>query len=182
MDPRVKRVSELPGGFVVFYSEYCHRYYATHHQKGNAFRFLWKTGELAAGTSTNPSSDIDDDPGWFKSVEEVEEAARLYAARNAPPEKKMPPRTLKQLADECLQIQDACNVVGLSKGYARAIQDLVEELRRKGLPNDTEAVSKHPINRWWLDKLCSLSGIGTDWSSSPAFLEVTALSNQEDDK
>ena len=41
-------------------------------------------------------------------------------------------RTIKELAREALDIQNACNPLGLSKGYARALQELREALEAEG--------------------------------------------------
>lgn len=66
-------------------------------------------------------------------------------------------RSVKELAQEALEIQNACNPLGLSKGYARALQELRWALEVEGKPNDTDAISFHAINRLWLDKLCDLA-------------------------
>lgn len=66
-------------------------------------------------------------------------------------------RSVKELAQEAIQIQDACNPLGLSKGYAKALQELRWALEVEGEENDTDAIRLHPINRLWLDKLCDLA-------------------------
>lgn len=66
-------------------------------------------------------------------------------------------RTVKELAQEAIDIQNACNPLGLSKGYARALQELRWALEVEGKENDTDAIKLHPINRLWLDKLCDLA-------------------------
>lgn len=76
-------------------------------------------------------------------------------------------RTVKELAKEALDIQDGCNPLGLSKGYARALQDLRYALTAEGLESGTDVMRYHPINRLWLDKLCDLARYqrsGTDFS------------------
>lgn len=66
-------------------------------------------------------------------------------------------RSVKQLAQEALEIQNACNPLGLSKGYAQALSELRCALEVEGKENDTDAIRLHPINRLWLDKLCDLA-------------------------
>lgn len=68
--------------------------------------------------------------------------------------------TLKQLAHEALDVQDACNALGVSKGYARALQQLRECLTALGQPDDTMAVREHAINRMWASKIQDLAGMG----------------------
>lgn len=66
-------------------------------------------------------------------------------------------RSVKELAQEVLDIQNGCNPLGLSKGYARALQELMWALEVEGKKNDTDAIRCHAINRLWLDKLCDLA-------------------------
>ena len=63
-------------------------------------------------------------------------------------------RTMQQLAEESLAVQDACNLSGLVHAFSRAVHDLWE-LR----PPDqgTDWVNRHPIVRAWVSKLTSLS-------------------------
>lgn len=70
------------------------------------------------------------------------------------------PRTLKELAQEALDIQNACNPLGLSKGYAVSLQELHDRLSLNGLPNDTQAMRDHPINKLWASKLHDLASLG----------------------
>jgi len=66
-------------------------------------------------------------------------------------------RTLRQLAQEALDVQNACNPLGLSRSYAEALSDLFENRR---LPASTGDVCSHPINRLWASKLHDLAGMG----------------------
>jgi hypothetical protein len=70
------------------------------------------------------------------------------------------PRTLKQLAEEAVAIQDACNPLGLTKGFAQATQELADSLRASNQPSDTRAICQHPIFRLWASKLHDLAGMG----------------------
>jgi hypothetical protein len=69
-------------------------------------------------------------------------------------------RTLKQLAQEALDIQDACNPIGLSNGIGRAMSDLMDLLRKTNQRNDTAVICSHPIFVLWASKLHSLAGLG----------------------
>lgn len=62
-------------------------------------------------------------------------------------------KTLKELAQESLDCQDACNLCGLAQAFARAMRDLGDHT------NGTDARNQHPITRVWLDKMNSLAGI-----------------------
>lgn len=66
--------------------------------------------------------------------------------------------TLKQLAQEAIRVQDACNLSGVAHGFSRAITALRFALKTEGQPCDTEAVNKHPICIMWVDKLSHLTG------------------------
>jgi hypothetical protein len=70
-------------------------------------------------------------------------------------------RTIAQLAEEAIAIQNACNPLGLSKSYATSLQELADNLRQQGLPSDTKAICNHPINRLWVSKLHDLAGMGS---------------------
>jgi len=62
------------------------------------------------------------------------------------------PRTLKELAKEALDVQDACNLSGVAHGFARAMTDLGEHT------NGTDARNKHPVAVLWADKIAHLTG------------------------
>jgi hypothetical protein len=62
-------------------------------------------------------------------------------------------RTLKQLAQEALDIQDACNLSGVAYAFGRMMNDLCE------LGLHTEQRNTHPIVTLYLDKMNSLNGI-----------------------
>lgn len=62
-------------------------------------------------------------------------------------------KTIKQLAQEALDCQNACNLCGVAQAFARAMIDLGEHTK------GTDERNQHPITRVWLDKLNSLAGI-----------------------
>lgn len=59
-------------------------------------------------------------------------------------------KTLKQLAQDALDVQNACNLSGVVKGFDRAIADLKSQLGSD--------INHHPIVLLWLDKIASLTG------------------------
>jgi len=61
------------------------------------------------------------------------------------------PRTIEQLAQEALDVQDACNLSGVAHGMARACVDLRDIL-------GAERADEHPIMMLWADKIASLVG------------------------
>jgi hypothetical protein len=88
----------------------------------------------------------------------------LTEGQMARAEREYPMRTLSELAQEALDVQNACNLSGVVHGWSRAISDL-----RKLMPTaDTEAINRHPINKLWADKVADLAGVptivGGDWS------------------
>lgn len=65
--------------------------------------------------------------------------------------------TLKELAQEALYIQDACNLCGLAQRFA----EVMIELNRHPDSTGTDWVNQHCITRLWIDKFVSLSRLGT---------------------
>ena len=57
-------------------------------------------------------------------------------------------KTIKELAKQALEVQDACNLVALAGEFHR----VVLEMQRQGL-----SVREHPVTRCWIDKLASLT-------------------------
>ena len=81
-------------------------------------------------------------------------------------------RTLAQLAQEAIDIQNACNLSGLVHGWSRSISRL-----RKLCPDlDTNGINRHPINFLWADKLADLAGVsGAIMAYSDAMDSCTLL-------
>lgn len=70
-------------------------------------------------------------------------------------------RTLADLAREAIDIQNACNPLGITKGFAEATQELADLMRNSGeYPFSTHAVCLHPVFQLWASKLHDLAGIG----------------------
>lgn len=63
-------------------------------------------------------------------------------------------RGLKELAQEALDVQDACNLSGVVHGWSRSIRRLRALLPGAG----TDALNAHCVNVLWSDKCASLTG------------------------
>lgn len=62
-------------------------------------------------------------------------------------------RTLKDLAKEAIDVQNACNLSGVVLSWGRAI------LRLRAILNaGTQETNEHPINQLWADKVAQLTG------------------------
>lgn len=70
------------------------------------------------------------------------------------------PKTLNQLAQEAIDVQDACNLSGVVHGWHRAMEDLFTILR--GPPHNlgTDSINQHPINQLWASKCHDLARMG----------------------
>ncbi len=82
-------------------------------------------------------------------------------------------KTMKQLAQEALDVQDAVNLSGLVHGWSRSISDL-----RALLPNvGTDAINQHPVNKMWASKVHDLArmGLGDMMELSKAYDACKAL-------
>ena len=69
-------------------------------------------------------------------------------------------KTLKELANDAIQMQDACNGFAIANAYGTMMTDLRETLKELGEPIDTDALRNHPINRLWASKIHDLAGMG----------------------
>lgn len=61
-------------------------------------------------------------------------------------------KTLKELAKEALQVQDACNLAGVAQSFGKAMVDLMHYTR------GTAECNTHPIAKLWADKIAHLTG------------------------
>lgn len=66
-------------------------------------------------------------------------------------------KTMQQLAQEAIDIQDACNAGGLVHGWSRSMSDLQDHLRNGA---GTRDVNEHPITKLWASKLHDLARMG----------------------
>lgn len=69
-------------------------------------------------------------------------------------------KTLKELAQESLDVQNASNLVGVAGGMVRVISELRQIL------GSWDEADTHPITKLWVDKLASLTGYPQDYSSN----------------
>ena len=61
-------------------------------------------------------------------------------------------RTVKQLMQEALDVQNACNLSGVVHSFARAITDL----RENGI-TDTDSIRSHPVCVMYSSKIASMT-------------------------
>jgi hypothetical protein len=62
--------------------------------------------------------------------------------------------TMRELAKQALDVQDACNLSGVVHGFSRAITRLRELLPNAG----TDEINHHPIAVLWADKIKDVAG------------------------
>ena len=82
-------------------------------------------------------------------------------------------RTLKELAKEAYDVQDACNLSGVVHSLAKAVGELWAQPDCEG----TDWVNTHPVTVLFVDKLASLAGcqdVGND-AVTKAYDEVRRL-------
>lgn len=69
-------------------------------------------------------------------------------------------KTLKELAQRTLAVQDASNLSGVVISWGTFIVELREALTQLwGRTPDTESVNSHAFNVMWADKVSSLTGM-----------------------
>lgn len=71
-------------------------------------------------------------------------------------------RPLQQLAQEAMDVQDACNLSGVVKAWARAVTELWEHGRAGRIENfqGTRSINQHPICQMYCSKVIQLTGLG----------------------
>ena len=83
-------------------------------------------------------------------------------------------RTIQELANEAISVQDACNLSGVVHSFARTMSDLCD------LVPDTDERNNNPIAILWSDKIASLTGtqdLGND-TVMDAYTEVHKLADK----
>ena len=65
--------------------------------------------------------------------------------------------TLQELAKEAIEVQDACNIGGVSRRFAQVVQE-VRVADHSG--SGTDFWNRHPIIQLWASKIHSLAGMG----------------------
>lgn len=116
--------------------------------------------------------------------------ARVHAVREGrePPPAWAPAsrrreRTVRQLAQAALDVQDACNLSGVVLLFDEAMIDLWAHARRAG--KGTEWVNKHPISQVMADKVAALTdtqSLGNVIMLSEAYRVVRALAGGGSDE
>jgi hypothetical protein len=80
-------------------------------------------------------------------------------------------RTLPQLAEEALAVQDACNLSGVVLSWGRSIHRL-----RDLLPNvGTDAISRHPVNVLFASKVASLTDCENGFKFAAAYDDCESM-------
>lgn len=65
-------------------------------------------------------------------------------------------KTMKELAQKALDVQDACNLSGVVHTFSEVIRELREVARAEGWEG-TEAINRHPICLLFSSKIASLT-------------------------
>ncbi len=86
-------------------------------------------------------------------------------------------RSLSELAIEALLVQDACNLSGVVRAFARAMSDLLAHPDCKG----TDWANNHPVAILYADKVAHLTGTQMPGSEKvfAAYREAKALIDKE---
>ena len=102
-----------------------------------------------------------------------EEKESLEKAMNAP----KPVKSLKELAKDALNVQNACNLSGVVHGFSRAMEALY--ITCPGLRSeDTEKRNRHPIAVLWASKVASLTGCEYGDTFSKAYEKVVEITEE----
>lgn len=83
-------------------------------------------------------------------------------------------KTIQQLAQDALDIQDASNLSGVVHAFDRFITDLWAIARAEG--KDTDWINSHPIVAMYLDKLSDLNHRKSETDFFQVYEICTALS------
>jgi len=83
-------------------------------------------------------------------------------------------RTLVQLAREALDVQNACNPLGISRSFAKAMLRLSALLEAEG-KGGTRALCEHPIAVAWAHKIMDLHYANFGLTASEAFEDLEKL-------
>lgn len=83
-------------------------------------------------------------------------------------------KNLKQLAQDALNVQDACNLSGVAQGFARAMLDL------RALPEctGTDWANRHPVAILWSDKIASLTGSHSSVTCARAYSDAMRMAGE----
>lgn len=68
--------------------------------------------------------------------------------------------TLQELAKEAIEVQDACNIGGVSRRFAQVVQEVRQCYSGPAGGASTGQMNQHPIIQLWASKIHSLVGMG----------------------
>lgn len=77
-------------------------------------------------------------------------------------------KTMKEMAQEALDIQDACNLSGVVHAFARLLPDLRARLEEMG-EGGTDKVNQHPVSVMFSSKIASLTGSENNFAFRAAY-------------
>ena len=86
-------------------------------------------------------------------------------------------RTMEQLGQEALLVQDASNLSGVVHSFSRAISRLRVLLREQGMES-TEAVNTHPVCVLFSSKIASLTNSESMSCFHSAYKDCARLSHE----
>jgi hypothetical protein len=87
-------------------------------------------------------------------------------------------KSIRRLAEDAIEVQDACNLSGVAQSFARAIVHLRRYLAAVGEDSGTLAVTIHPIVTLWLDKMRDLNGRPSAWDFMNAYDECRKIAGR----
>ena len=86
-------------------------------------------------------------------------------------------RTIRELAKEAIEVQNASNLSGCVHSFSKAMTELRENADMEGWAS-TEKINTHPVTIVWTGKITDLSGLTLDKAGTDKFLK--SLSYLED--
>ena len=91
-------------------------------------------------------------------------------------------KTLKELAQEAIDVQDGCNLSGIVHGWHRAMEMLCSILRENPQFKGTDEINQHPINQLWASKVHCLTrmGLSDDEAFAKAYDECKKLAEAKE--
>ena len=89
-------------------------------------------------------------------------------------------RTIQELAQQAIDVQNACNLLGVLHGMVTMMGELREHLEKEG-NFSTDKLNRHPIVQVWADKVASLANVqGYSNHALDAHVNVDILANSQE--
>lgn len=85
------------------------------------------------------------------------------------------PSALERAYRESMECQDACNLSGVAKAFARHLDAIWFEAQL--FDEGTDYVNTHPVTLWFLDKLQDLAGRPDDATLTRAYGIIAAIND-----